>query len=434
MPIVHVLCAPPNGRNPGMASVDLAFGSVAKAVGNPQVHYWRLWDPSEWLEPVEGSEVTSMGTFRDPDTELTYRPLRGHLDEFLSADAVIYWGDFHHMAVYQRHTVDVLTRRMGLDLNGFGADFVARHLLLRGQSRQTLDRVLTFGTTLMFNESADYRGEYGSDLAAFLTRARRAWFRDPYSAHVAQLNRPAPSDNCKGVDAAMLLPSEHTLSPRDALAVFLGRSRLVPEWVAAFGRGLAQALRLAPEWIPWGAEPAFWPMAERKRLRLAWPGLEHQARSVSPAKLRDTVTAVARNQPIGHLVRPTNNLFAQISSSALVLTDTYHLAVNAWRLGTPAVCLFDGLARDWNVNSGTGGAVRDKRADLYSQLDAIPLLVDMTGEPKKQASRIARLIGQDLVAPLAVERVAQGAERARNDLAAALSTILGSPPTQPQEE
>lgn len=88
---MNVLCAPPNGRNPGMASVDMAFASVARHLDG-DVTYWRLWDQSEWLDPPGGSRAVSDGEFFDETSQMTYRVARGHLDEFLDAEAVVFWG------------------------------------------------------------------------------------------------------------------------------------------------------------------------------------------------------------------------------------------------------------------------------------------------------------------------------------------------------
>jgi hypothetical protein len=101
----------------------------------------------------------------------------------------------------------------------------------------------------------DYSGQYGRDLSRFVGGVRRAWFRDPYSAYVAQTFRHTPN-SCQGVDATMLLPAP--TSPGNAKAgmqVFVGRSNLKPEWVGTFGSQLAAGLSLRPSWLPWGEAP-----------------------------------------------------------------------------------------------------------------------------------------------------------------------------------
>ena len=107
---VSVICAPPNGRNPGMTSVDLAFDRIARAAGVSSVTYWRLWDISEWAEVRGDVDLPASPTYHDPDSLITYQSIRGRLDEALSADRVVFWGDFMHMAVYQHHMADVLAR------------------------------------------------------------------------------------------------------------------------------------------------------------------------------------------------------------------------------------------------------------------------------------------------------------------------------------
>lgn len=430
MSTINVLCAPPNGRNPGMAAVDLAFGSLATEL-QVTPRYWRLWDASEWLEPVAGSHTEpDSEIFHDDLTGLFYEPLRGRLAEFLDADAIVFWGDFLHMNVYLQQTVDVLRRRMGLPSSQANRDVVARYLLLQSQDDATLSKTITFGTTLSLNGAEDYSDRYGQDLARFISGVRRAWFRDPYSAYVAQTFRRT-SDSCQGVDATMLLPTP--LSPGTAKAgvkVFVGRSNLRPEWVGTFGSHLAATLSLRPSWLPWGKAPTFWPMDARRRLRLAWPGLELESERPGFALAVNTRFHSLRH-PLPQPPAPAfNELMDQISSARLVLTDTYHLAMNAWRVGTPAVCLVDQTtSHEWNVNYGRPDSERDKRRDLYSYLDVLPLLVNVTGNPITEANRVAAVLtaGQDLTA-VGKHRLASAAAHAHNDLLGTLHDLLGSTP------
>lgn len=370
---MNVLCAPPNGRNPGMASVDMAFASVARHLDG-DVTYWRLWDQSEWLDPPGGSRAVSDGEFFDETSQMTYRVARGHLDEFLDAEAVVFWGDFHHMAVYQDQTADVLHRRMGAMSRSRAEEVTAAHLLLRGQPDDVLKRTITFGTTLGFNTTADYAGTYSHDLSRFLRDVAGAWFRDGYSARIAELIRAPRIESCLGADAAFLVhgPMQDP-SSSSGVGVFIGRSNVAPEFVARLGRALAFHFGPA-RWIPWGTAPAMWPMWGRKRLRLSWPELE-AGRALSMRERASHAQSVVQGPALDNEVVPASDLFERIAGCSVLLTDTYHLAVNAWRIGVPAILLVDRAGGSgWNVNSG-GPAGRDKRHDLYSQLDALPLLV-----------------------------------------------------------
>lgn len=84
--------------------------------------------------------------------------------------------------------------------------------------------------------------------------------------------------------------------------------------------------------------------------------------------------------------------------ASLVLTDTYHLAVNAWRLGTPAVLLAPGGGIAADVNGGSATSYRDKRRDLYSQWEALPLLLDLRAARFRQGAE-ARRLAEHLATP-----------------------------------
>lgn len=392
---VHVLCAPPGAGNAGMTTVDLGFEAMSRSLGLDDVVYWRLWDQSEWRTPVGGTSLTDDGSFADHSTGLVYRNLRGRLDEFLAADAVVYWGDFMHMAFYLQANVDTLVSAMGVCSTEEARDLVYRTLLLDGQPDDVMSRVMSFGTTLNFNTSDDYRSPYGDALRSFVGRVHRAWFRDTYSAWIAQLAGANGGLSAKGVDAAFLLPPGTRPPSSGRLGVFFGRSAMAPEMVAGLGKRLSASLDLRPQWIPWGNEPSFWPMADRRRFRLAWPALEREASAAAvPTRLRQTRDVIVGNDT--GLTAPVafDELISRVSACEVILTDTYHLAVNAWRLGVPAVCVVDRPRKIWSVNSGSEGARRDKREELYSQLDASPLLVSADDLASRRHGVVARVVEQ----------------------------------------
>lgn len=88
---------------------------------------------------------------------------------------------------------------------------------------------------------------------------------------------------------------------------------------------------------------------------------------------------------------PLGELLDRVQHASLVLTDTYHLAVNAWRLGTPAILLVDDPESPSDVNGGSAHSHRDKRRDLYSQWEALPLLVHLPSVRGRHRSEVHRL-------------------------------------------
>lgn len=425
---VNVLCASPDAPNSGMTSVDLAFNALAGQLAADRVVYWRLYDQSEWLEPVGGSSPVGPGAFKDDRSGLTYQNVRGRLDEFLDADAVVYWGDFMHMQFYLSAHVDILTKKMRAFSDRSTAwDSVYRHLLLRGQPDEVLDRVVSFGTTMSFNTPADYAGEYGTELNSFLSRVHRIWCRDSYSALIAQVARPTQVASCKGTDAAFLLGERDRRERSEQVGVFFGRSALPPEPLARLGRAVSSRLDLKPFWLPWGHEPAFWPMQQRKRFRAAWPGLEHLSSQASFGMRAATYRDVSRGRRIPAVQASFEELADQIARSRLIITDTYHLAINAWRLGTPAICVVDKPKGMWSVNSGDAGARRDKREDLYSQLECTKLLVPGYQLPRNLDAVVGGLadyLNDDRMLEVTHDRIADMTKQSRGWVVDSLNSLL----------
>lgn len=299
---VHVLCAPPYGRNPGMSTVDLGLVRLLTELGGGvDLRCWRLWDDSEWRKPARRTQTVGPGLVHDLDSGLDYHLVGGREEELADADLLLYWGDFHHLATYQRSTVDVLTHELARPLAARDAAEQARRVLLQeGAGADVRSRTMSYGTTLGLNQPRDYAGAYQDLLQQFVRGARRVWFRDPYSASVAALLRQDDA-SCHGVDAAVLAGVLPATPGIGTMEVFLGRSRLVPEEIALFGRALARATDTRPRWLGWGKEPAFRPMGMRPRFRRAW---------------RDAALRTDQEIPLGELLD-------RVQHASLVLTDTY---------------------------------------------------------------------------------------------------------------
>lgn len=420
---VSVICAPPNGRNPGMTSVDLAFDRIARAAGVSSVTYWRLWDISEWAEVRGDVDLLASPTYHDPDSLITYQSIRGRLDEALSADRVVFWGDFMHMAVYQHHMADVLARRIGVCSRAEADDLVARTLLLRDADAHTLDRVFSYGSTLSMNTASDYASQYGRDLERFMDGARGVWMRDPYSSQIVRTMRGFERGAGQGLDAGFLL-HDGVHRGGKGLGVFIGRSDVRPEVVALFGRRLARSLHARAQWIPWGDAPAFWPVDSRRRFRASWPALELDREAPSRIDLLGTSMRSLRGAPKEPSRRlDAGELIYGLGDLDFVLTDTYHLAINAWAQGTPAICLVDTGGAGWNVNSGEPNMRRDKRVDLYSQLDALGLIVDLAGLGRRiprEVDRVVELLARPELLAVTADRIALQRKQSVDSILAAL--------------
>lgn len=326
---ISLICARPH-FNPGMYSVDLAFDSVLERHGLQ----------AEVQRYCYGGPHRATGMDRDV---LEYESLEDCFDEVLASDLLLYWGDFHHAYVYWWNALHIGPNRG----RAFADDraetaHVAKHLLVAGQPPAVLRKTLSFGSTLLGDDlrslttiDSDYREAFPN----FIEGARRIWFRDPVSNAQAGLRRGDQAAATLGVDCAHLLtPDDYRAiagAPGavsgDYACVFFGRVRESMDQLARLTGLLAERAGLDAVWIPWlGAAPE-----TLAPFQHAMPALEVDAWPVSYERL-----------------------IARVAGAQLVITDTYHLSLIAWRLGVPAVC----------VGMGAQRAVRpisDKKKEIF---------------------------------------------------------------------
>ncbi|MFE6526276.1 polysaccharide pyruvyl transferase family protein [Streptomyces sp. NPDC057794] len=309
---VAVITAPNIGyRNTGMLSVDLAFESLRRRAGG-------AFDAT-WYTLHTPDTVPLRACARGTGLPFAFRPLAENLDTLRDHDAVVFWGDFLHTRHYLAQDA---TNRL-LDF-GIAADrdaarsLLNRTLLLADQPDELLARTLSYGGTVLHNTQSDYEDkEYGPLFTRLVRRSHRMWVRDPLSAAKLQHLRGDRTTDHFGSDAALLsrpgdldhLPAtdwSRSVPRGGAIGVFLGARTPVPDWLPAHCQALSDRLGAPLEWLPWFE--------------------------------RDVPAAVAHipARPGDHTI---GDLLAVLPRYRLVITDTYHLAVNAWGAGTPAVCV-----------------------------------------------------------------------------------------------
>lgn len=348
-PDIAVICASPPGINPGMDSVDLAFMRLAKKYNFfDRVTFYRLYPAIE------------RGNISEKD-EPVYSIIPSDPDFFQSQKAIIYWGDFLHMRQYH----EAVARKMLND--GIHATMedaqrrVQEILLLSNQNTDVMGNALTFGSTLLFNTMRDeLHPTYGPVLERFLRNCRAAWFRDIYSALKVCHIRGTYHPNCLGVDCANLLDPDAISArspgykPENTVGIFLGRTTGNAKSLIRFALNFARKAGFKPAWLPWGDKNSF-------------PGLMESAKSRDIRALDHFA-----DQPFHSSTDALRNLL----NYHLIITDTYHVCVNAWNLGIPAICLTGNeTLKTRNVNSGNSYARKDKRQVFLGMYDALDFLV-----------------------------------------------------------
>jgi hypothetical protein len=346
---IAVICASPPGFNPGMDSVDRALVYLGQKHGfGGRLRFYRLYAAAH---AGGGGE----------ETGIPYAILPATPDFFHAQGLVLYWGDFLHMRQYHETVARRLVREAACGDLAAAARRVRQVFLQAEEDPGTLARSLTFGGTLLFNTLWDEADPtYGAALERFLRSCRGAWFRDVYSAFKACLMRGSAEPGCLGVDCANLVDADRAYpaaarpAREDRIGIFLGRSQANIEEMVGFGSELAAALGCRASWMSWGdrhAFPALPAILERPAVRNLDGFTEEPARSSA-----DSIPELFRYRAL--------------------VTDTYHICVNAWNLGVPTVCLAAReLSHGRSVNSGDGFAPRDKREVFMSMYDALDFLV-----------------------------------------------------------
>jgi len=311
---VSLVCAPPH-VNPGMYSVDFAFQHFLE----------RSKLAVDFKRYCIGGSHRAAGILND---SLEYSSLDDSFEEALAADAIVYWGDFHHARCYWSYALrGIIRRRQGIESDAEIYRYLSRYLLLSDADRSILDKTLSFGTTIIGDESTGVGDEfYAAPFERFVSNIRGIWFRDPISAaRAAALRGPSPY-SVLGTDCALLTRREEYLSrangaPRLAApyaCIHFGRLQADLRPALKFASRFAARAGLVPSWLPWlTPTPDTRRVAQRHVRKLLWD-IEEPAYEV---------------------------LLDRLAGAELVITDTYHLCLIAWRLGVPAVCIGSGAQR-----------------------------------------------------------------------------------------
>ncbi|MGW2629139.1 hypothetical protein ACWC2K_07415 [Streptomyces chattanoogensis] len=403
---IAVITAPNTGyRNTGMVTVDLALESLrqraAAASGEDIDATWYT------LHPPESAPLRD--DIRGAGFPLRFRSLDEHRDELRDHDAVVFWGDFLHARHYlvQDATNRLMDHGMAAD-RAAARELLHRNLLLADEPDDVLARTLVYGGTILHNTQSDYDDkEYGSAFARLMKRSHRVWMRDPLSAvKVAQLRGDRTAESF-GSDAALLsrpvelgllpvTPWSQGLPEGEAIGVFLGSRTEIPEWLPGFCHEVADRFGARLEWLPWFGR------------RIPAP-VEHLTVRPGERTLGDLVGVLPRYR--------------------LVITDTYHLAVNSWGAGTPVMCV--GAPQPTVPGDDDYLSLSDlKKHVFHLAYDAADFYLTTAphtpGRLTRRIDRLVRLVEGGGAAAVA-GRIHEHAERSAADVVGALASVVSGP-------
>jgi hypothetical protein len=363
-PRLSIITATPPGYNPGMLAVELAAHDFLRRHNFlTYASFFRILSMKTRMAHVSSAEFEQAA--RLADIGIHFKVLES-VDE-LDGTTPVFWGDFLHMAQYNRALARFLVAVDRFPTCAAAEAYLMQILLLEGASAELIRRTISFGSTLLFNNMTDtLESRYWNAFADFASSIKLFKVRDVFSASYLRGLRPPSSVYAFGPDAAELLRGDRLecikesrglkshahLQSNDAL-IYFGRDchdwACVRETVDRFER----RLRCKFLWLPWGDDLAFPLLPKIRPFAIGFP----QAHEQSPA--------------------PFFDLLSLAQQASLIITDTYHLAVIGWTLGVPVICIKgDSTDLQANVNGGSFFAQRDKRFVFYAQNDLLDFFLD----------------------------------------------------------
>ncbi|MEI7981768.1 MAG: hypothetical protein WCI71_08930 [Bacteroidota bacterium] len=398
------ICAVPPGINPGMSSVDLALKLfLGKHKMHQEVDFYQLYHEP----PVIDNGIANI---------LPYSLIPEDPAFFASKKIILFWGDFLHMFQYHQTVANTLYQRKYFQSIEEALCRVYNVFLLADQDDKVLSRKISFGSTLLFNTLTNEKDpQYGPALERFITHGR-SWFRDVYSAIKASHIAGNYSTSFLGIDCATLIePGQFskTFSPpfkKKKTGLFIGRSTVHIFEIFRFAENFSEIMGAPLEWIQWGDIKAFPTMTSILEI----PSVSSLANftMAGNSDLLDT---------IGNLLQYD-----------VIITDTYHICVNAWNMGIPAICFAgDDNYKRRNVNSGDFFARRDKRQVFYGMYDALDFLIHyqelMHPESlERRLNHLLDILDAEVVVKGIHQRIRQHAEHSEDLLNRAIESLLNN--------
>lgn len=408
--------------NTGMISVDLAAASLQSELKGTKFDWFMFPSP-----PGRKNNVNSFWE-KHGETFGRYE-LPKDLNLLKKYDRIIYWGDFLNSRTFMRSGGAAQLRHLGMPEEE-QRDTLLKCLLLRDQPDSVIARTILFGGSILPDRQSDYTdSSYPELFDRLVSRCAGIWMRDPVSAARVSMRR-RPGESCLGTDAALTaplptsLPSSFEHPPK--IGVFVGYRSRIPIHLEVLLERLKERLDVAPYWIRWFRKPA--PQDETLRQTIsrtirtpnerknAIPAIrEHLCRK----KIKTAISSMPGNQISGNEWRYEDTMDS-LAQCQVVLSDTYHLCVNAWRLGIPAICLGDRLPSSASRASTIGD---DKKLILYLTYQASDLYASVVDdEPERTAIRLCNTLDSEQPNDIS-QRIRQHAGRVRAGLIESLQQV-----------
>jgi hypothetical protein len=415
----------PGFWNTGMLTVELAFAELCREITPDAI--------VDWLVPYDGNlvKLRTRPYIDEEDLPFKSKVILGNNQKLLDSDLIVFWGDYLQARHYMTSEAAPRLVRAGVAANHQEAMAqLASILLLSGAPDHVIQKTIIVGSTILMNRQSDYQDPiYGPAFSRLIGHAKGVWMRDAISAaKVAQI-RNGGINVAQGVDCALLLTDETIDSMRrtqwiegcgdkDKIGIFMGgRTSIPPTLVIDFLRDISKQTGLELDWLPWfGFDyPSYVKatdfLVDPKGLinyRLNKKKMEDHMRDDQKYTAGDLLSALKRYK--------------------FIITDTYHVCVNSWRAGTPAICISS--SKPLTSSEPEALSLTDfKKLVLYSMYDAFDYYVESDDllDKRRSEKRVAVLLemmSDRIVCDSIIERIKQHSTGVKTEISEQMLSIL----------
>ena len=317
MTIAVVLSSSIGFRNSGMFSVDYAaykYFNKHFPEQNLKFYVFHLCPESDY--PYEELMPYSIYNKINNDNKR----------DLFCADMIVYWGDFNHNRHFIEQFVETYIFPDSDDIDG-DRDLFYDLYFLEDAEDFILNKVITFGNSLMNvdNEEKFKTDRYAVNLRRLYKNMKMAMPRDIVSLEKAKYITDYRGNASQGCDPAFLLHKVFpTIKERDnSIGLFLGRRTEISLRDVTKIMLFAEQASIKIEWIPWmmNTESFLWRSIKNPR----------QAKNLFLHCL--LAFYFAKKKP------KYANDFTTLGRHNMIITDTYHLAINAIKDDVPVFCI-----------------------------------------------------------------------------------------------
>lgn len=300
-----------NHSNTGMFSVDwAAYAFFTEQFPGYKVNLWLM--EKQHLHNYPYDNLLPHANYR----QLT----RDNLYQALSADMIVYWSDFFHTRHFlEQYMEDYVLHNHALPYEE-ALTLFHEAFYLEGAEPEVYKKTLIFGNSLMFIEPDDFNDDrYSRNIRKLYANANSIMPRDSVSQTKCKWLLSMHAQ--QGCDPAWLL-RHPTAKQEDKIGFYVGRRNEVSLKDVNTLMNFADNNSLELEWIDWMINNQSWTKRAIQNPRQAYN--------------------IAKHRLLAELMPSTYGDITDLHKYKFIVTDTYHLAINALAAGVPVFCIGDG--------------------------------------------------------------------------------------------